>query len=67
METDGYIKKEVYDAIGFPPDTNYAGKTAEKPDNTKQEMRHCAKILSHSLQYSLQASKENEALSVARK
>ena len=67
MKTDGHIKEELYDAIGFPSDTNYAGETVEKPDNIRQEMRHRAKILSHSLQCSLRASKENEALSVVRK
>ena len=46
---NGHIPDEVYERLGFPPDTNYNGDEIEKPDGISQEMRHRTKILSHDL------------------
>ena len=53
MKNMGHIPEELYDRMGFIMDTNYDGDEVSKPDRISQEMRHCAKILSHSLQRSL--------------
>ena len=57
MKSKGHIPEELYDQLGFPPDTNYAGDKVDKPDGISQEMRHRAKILSHSLQRNLRQKK----------
>ena len=46
----GRKPEEVYNCIDFVMVTNYAGDEVPKPDGISQEMRHWAKILSHSLQ-----------------
>ena len=52
MKLNGHIPEDVYDRLGFPADTNYAGEKVEKPDGISQQTRHHAKILSHILQCS---------------
>ena len=61
-EEYGHISEEVYNQIGFPPDTNYEGEEVDKPDGISQEMRHRAKILSHELQQKLRKKKEDDAI-----
>ena len=62
IKNNSHIHEEVYDRLGFPPDTNYSGDEIEKPDVISQEMRHRAKILSHYLQCKLQQKKEEVAV-----
>ena len=45
MKEEGHITEEVYDRLGFDPDTNYTGDTVSKPDEISNEMRHRAKVL----------------------
>ena len=67
MKDKGHIPEELYNCLNFPPDTNYAGDKVDKPDNISQDMRHRAKILSHSLQRTLRQKKEGDALLVVKK
>ena len=53
MKRDGHITEDVHNQLGFPKDTNYAGNNVPKPDEISQEMRHRAKVISHSLQCQL--------------
>ena len=53
MKTHGHISEELYETLGFSADNNYDGCEVPKPDEISQEMRHRAKILSHSLQCQL--------------
>ena len=62
MKENGHIPEELYDRIGFPPNTNYNGDEIEKPDGISQEMRHRGKILSHDLQRKLRQIKEEAAI-----
>ena len=62
MKNKGHIPEEVYDRLGIIKDTNYDGDEVEKPDGISQEMRHRAKILSHSLQRDLRNKKEQDAV-----
>ena len=49
MKEEGHITEEVYDRLGFDPDTNYTGDTVSKPDEISNEMRHRAKVLRYRL------------------
>ena len=62
MKNRGDIPESLYDHLGFPSDTDYAGNHVAKPDNISCEMRHRAKILSHQLQRNLRWKKEKDAL-----
>ena len=62
IKNNSHIHEEVYDRLGFPPDTNYNGDEIEKPNGISQEMRHRAKILSHDLQRNLRQKKEEAAV-----
>ena len=67
MRRDGHISEEVYDRLGFTADSNYAGDYVPKPDEISQEMRHRAKILSHSLQCGLRERKRYNYLLAEKK
>ena len=58
IKNNGHIPEEVYDILGFPPDTNYNGDEIEKPYGISHKMRHRAKILIHDLQRKLRHKKE---------
>ena len=45
MKAEEHIKEEVYDHLGFIPDTNYKKDIVSKPDEITNKMRHRAKIL----------------------
>ena len=53
MKNKDHIPKDIYVRLWFMPNTNYAEETVNKPDRISQEIRHRAKILSHSLQREL--------------
>ena len=67
MRRDGHISEEVYDRLGFSADSNYAGDIVPKPDEISQEMRHRAKILSHSLQCGLRQRRINNGFLAEKK
>ena len=58
MKKEGHNKEEVYEYMGFPPDTNYEGDIVSKPDEVTQENRHRAKILWNDLQCYLRRRKD---------
>ena len=67
MKETGAIPEEIYDRMGFIPDTNFAGEKVDKPDTISQEMRHRAKISSHHLQRKLRQMKEVAAALAVKK
>ena len=67
MKNKGHIPEDLYEELGFSPDINYARKKVDKSDGITQEMRHHAKILSHTFQRNLRQKKEDDCLSVIKK
>ena len=45
MKNIGHIPEDIYNRLGFPPDTHYGGKDVPKLDDITQEARYRVKIL----------------------